>query len=82
MGVPTNIGGWGPREGVAAWAFGLAGLGAAQGVATATVYGVLALVASLPGAAVVLVTALHRTAAVRVPAPRPLTLCQEGAARG
>ena len=37
--VPTNIGGWGPREGVAAWAFGAAGLGAAQGVATATVYG-------------------------------------------
>ena len=37
--VPTNIGGWGPREGVAAWAFGAAGLGAAQGVATTTVYG-------------------------------------------
>ena len=31
--VPTNIGGWGPREGAAAWAFGAAGLGAAQGVA-------------------------------------------------
>jgi uncharacterized membrane protein YbhN (UPF0104 family) len=25
MGVPTNIAGWGPREGVAAWAFGAAG---------------------------------------------------------
>src|SRR5207253_2504828 len=34
-GVPANIGGWGPREGVAAWTFGVAGLGAAQGVATA-----------------------------------------------
>ena len=44
MAVPLNIGGWGPREGVAAWAFGAAGLGAAQGVATAVAYGVLALV--------------------------------------
>jgi glycosyltransferase 2 family protein len=54
MGVPTNIGGWGPREGVAAWMFGAAGLGAGQGVAVATVYGVLVLAASLPGAAVLL----------------------------
>lgn len=46
--VPTNIGGWGPREGVAAWAFGAAGLGAAQGVATATVYGLLSLAAISP----------------------------------
>ena len=44
--VPTNIGGWGPREGMAAWAFGAAGLGAAQGVATATVYAVLSLAAT------------------------------------
>ncbi|GAA2349262.1 lysylphosphatidylglycerol synthase transmembrane domain-containing protein [Dactylosporangium salmoneum] len=54
MGVPANIGGFGPREGVAAWAFGAAGLSAAQGVATATVYGVLVLVSSLPGVAVLL----------------------------
>ena len=52
MVVPLGIGGWGPREGMAAWAFGAAGLGAAQGVAAATVYGVLTLVAALPGAAV------------------------------
>ena len=44
MAVPTNIGGWGPREGVAAWVFAAAGLGAAQGVAVAAVYGVLVLV--------------------------------------
>jgi uncharacterized membrane protein YbhN (UPF0104 family) len=50
--VPTNVGGWGPREGVAAWLFAAAGLGADQGVATATVFGVMALVASLPGAVV------------------------------
>lgn len=52
MGLPLNIGGFGPREGVTAWAFGAAGLGADQGVAVAVVYGVLSLVASLPGAAV------------------------------
>jgi glycosyltransferase 2 family protein len=50
-----SVAGWGPREGVAAWAFGAAGLGAGQGVATAVVYGVMVLVASLPGAAVLLV---------------------------
>jgi uncharacterized membrane protein YbhN (UPF0104 family) len=49
-----NVGGWGPREGVTAWAFAAAGLGAAQGVATAVVYGVMVFVATLPGAAVLL----------------------------
>ena len=39
MVVPLNVGGWGPREGVAAWAFAAAGWGAAQGVAAATAYG-------------------------------------------
>ncbi|MEV0374500.1 lysylphosphatidylglycerol synthase transmembrane domain-containing protein [Streptomyces sp. NPDC050636] len=52
MALPLNIGGWGPREGVAAWSFGAAGLGAAQGLTTAVVYGVLALAASVPGAGV------------------------------
>jgi uncharacterized membrane protein YbhN (UPF0104 family) len=47
-----NIGGWGPREGVTAWAFAAAGLGASRGVAAAVVYGVMVFVASLPGAAV------------------------------
>ena len=32
MALPLNIGGWGPREGVTAVAFGTAGLGAAQGL--------------------------------------------------
>jgi glycosyltransferase 2 family protein len=50
-----NIGGWGPREGVTAWAFAAAGLGASRGVATAVVYGVMVFVASLPGAAVLTV---------------------------
>jgi uncharacterized membrane protein YbhN (UPF0104 family) len=57
MGLPLNIGGWGPREGVTALAFSAAGLGAAQGLTTAVVYGVLALVAGLPGAGVLLLQA-------------------------
>ncbi|WP_345632918.1 lysylphosphatidylglycerol synthase transmembrane domain-containing protein [Rugosimonospora acidiphila] len=52
MGLPLNIGGWGPREGAAAWAFGAAGLSATMGVSTAVVYGVLAFAAGLPGAGV------------------------------
>jgi glycosyltransferase 2 family protein len=48
--LPMNIGGWGPREGGAAWVFSLAGLGAVQGVGTGTTYGMLASAASLPGA--------------------------------
>jgi uncharacterized membrane protein YbhN (UPF0104 family) len=55
MGLPLNVGGWGPREGALAWAFGAAGLGAAQGLTVAVVYGVLAFAASLPGAGVLLV---------------------------
>ena len=87
MAVPANVGGWGPREGVAAWAFGAAGLGAAQGVATAVVYGVMVLVANLPGAVVLIAAWLHRGTRRRhqadppwrrLPAPaRP-----DGAARG
>jgi uncharacterized membrane protein YbhN (UPF0104 family) len=57
--VLPSVGGWGPREGVTAWAFGAAGLGAHRGVSTAVVYGVMVFVASLPGA-VVLVVAWYR----------------------
>ena len=59
--VLPSVGGWGPREGVTAWAFGAAGLGAQRGVATAVVYGVMVLVASLPGAAVLVVAWFRRT---------------------
>ncbi|NMO54718.1 flippase-like domain-containing protein [Actinoplanes sp. TBRC 11911] len=52
MSLPVNVGGWGPREAVTAWAFGAAGLTATQGLTTAVVYGVFAFVAALPGAAV------------------------------
>jgi glycosyltransferase 2 family protein len=53
--LPLSIGGWGPREGVAAWAFAAAGLGAGQGVAAATAYGVMAFAATLPGAVVLII---------------------------
>lgn len=59
-GVPANVAGWGPREGAAAWVFGAAGLGASSGVSTAVAYGVMALVASLPGAAVLVVQRMRR----------------------
>ena len=54
MGIPANVAGWGPREGVAAWAFAAVGLGAQQGLATAVVYGVMAFAAALPGLVVLL----------------------------
>ncbi|TDV44747.1 lysylphosphatidylglycerol synthase transmembrane domain-containing protein [Actinophytocola oryzae] len=50
MGLPLNVGGWGPREGVTALMFAAAGLGAAQGLTAAVAFGLLGLVASLPGA--------------------------------
>jgi len=52
--VPTNLAGWGPREGMAAWAFAAAGLGADLGVATTVAFGVMVVVAALPGAVVLL----------------------------
>jgi hypothetical protein len=61
--VPTNVAGWGPREGVAAWAFAAYGLTAAQGVTTAAVFGVLVLVGTLPGVAVLLVDLVARRSA-------------------
>jgi uncharacterized membrane protein YbhN (UPF0104 family) len=64
--VLPSVAGWGPREGATAWAFAAAGLGAEQGVATAVVYGVMVLVASLPGA-LVLVAAWVPRAAVAQP---------------
>jgi len=58
--VLPSVAGWGPREGATAWVFGAAGLGAGQGVATAVVYGVMVLVASLPGAVVLVAVWLRR----------------------
>lgn len=54
MALPFSVGGWGPREAVATVAFGAAGLDPTQGFTTALVYGVLSLIACLPGGVVLL----------------------------
>lgn len=51
--IPFNLGGWGPREGAAGWAFAMAGFVAAAGVSAATLYGVLAFVCFAPAALIV-----------------------------
>jgi uncharacterized membrane protein YbhN (UPF0104 family) len=58
--VLPSVAGWGPREGVTAWVFSAAGLGASRGATTAVAYGVLVLVASLPGALVLVAAWLPR----------------------
>lgn len=58
--VPLSVGGWGLREGAAAWAFAAAGLGAAAGVTVATLYAVLMLAAVAPGAGLLLGDAFRR----------------------
>jgi uncharacterized membrane protein YbhN (UPF0104 family) len=60
MVIPFSIGGWGPREGAAAWAFAAAGLGAAVGVTVTTLYAVIALVAVAPGAVLLLLDVIRR----------------------
>jgi len=63
--VLPSIAGWGPREGVTAWVFGAAGLGAGAGVSAAVVYGVMALAASLPGAVVLAAGWMGSTGSLR-----------------
>ena len=67
--VLPSVGGWGPREGMTAWVFAAAGLGAGRGVATAVVYGVMVLVASLPGAAFLVVAWFRRPRSPAQPEP-------------
>ena len=80
MVIPLSIGGWGLREGAAAWAFGAAGLGAATGVTVATLYAELMLVAVSPGAGLLLADAVRRrrdqaqTGESRRPDPAMLTM--------
>jgi uncharacterized membrane protein YbhN (UPF0104 family) len=58
-GLPINVGGWGPRESVSVLAFGVAGLGAGQGLTVAVLYGVLTFAGSLPGAVVLVTRMCH-----------------------
>jgi glycosyltransferase 2 family protein len=55
-----GLGAWGPREGATAWLFSAAGLGARGGVTTGVLYGVMVLVATLPGAGVLVVAWFRR----------------------
>jgi glycosyltransferase 2 family protein len=73
--VPANVAGWGPREGVAAWAFAATGLGASAGVSAAAAYGALVLLAALPGVVVMFVQVIRgRQAAIDGERqPRPVT---------
>lgn len=83
-GLPLNVAGWGPREGMAAWAFGAAGLGAEQGVAAAVAYGAMVLVANLPGAVVLVLGSARRGAArsVEGAVAGPPRVVQGGGAHG
>jgi uncharacterized membrane protein YbhN (UPF0104 family) len=79
MVIPLSIGGWGLREGTAAWAFAGAGLGAATGVTVATLYAVLMLAAVAPGAGLLLGDAVRRRRGPgqpgeRRPDPAPLPM--------
>jgi uncharacterized membrane protein YbhN (UPF0104 family) len=58
--VPLSVAGWGPREGVTAGVFALAGLGSTTGLTVSVVFGVLAAVATLPGVAVLVADAVVR----------------------
>jgi len=60
MVIPLSVGGWGLREGAAAWAFAAAGFGAAMGVTVATLYAVVTLVAVSPGAGLLVADAVRR----------------------
>lgn len=70
MSVPLNVGGWGPREGAAAYAGELAGIGGGTGLVISLAYGLLALVSVLPGAVGLLVSGRQRELGADVEAQR------------
>ena len=74
--IPFSIGGWGPREGVAGWAFAIAGFGAPAGVAASALFGVLTIIAVAPGALVTLVYAARRRTTTRFGA-RPVLIAKD-----
>ncbi len=63
--IPFSVGGWGPREGIAGWAFAVAGFGASTGVAASALYGVLTIIAVAPGAIMTLVYTIRRRTPTR-----------------
>jgi bacteriorhodopsin len=82
--IPLSIGGYGLREGAAAWAFSAAGLGAATGVTVTILYAVLMLAAVAPGAGLLLGDTVRRRGPGKSGEPRrrdlaPQTLAAERA---
>ncbi|GAB7004361.1 lysylphosphatidylglycerol synthase transmembrane domain-containing protein [Nocardioides sp. AN3] len=81
--VPTSVAGWGPREGVAAWAFAMVGLPASVGLAVSVAYGVVALLATLPGALALLMARTGAAPSADAPArPEALSSARTGARVG
>jgi uncharacterized membrane protein YbhN (UPF0104 family) len=78
--VLPSVAGWGPREGATAWAFAAAGLGADRGAATAVVYGVMVLAASLPGALVLVAGWVPRRGLSPLAERVPIVVQPKGAA--
>lgn len=76
--VPLSVAGWGPREGVTAGVFALAGLGSATGLTVSVVFGVLGAVATVPGVIVLLADAVLRRRAAPAATERPLEEAHRG----
>jgi uncharacterized membrane protein YbhN (UPF0104 family) len=77
--LPLNVAGWGPREGVTAGLFALVGLGSATGLTVSIVFGVLAAVATVPGAVVLAGDAVvRRRRAGSLPAGKVLAEVSHG----
>jgi uncharacterized membrane protein YbhN (UPF0104 family) len=76
--IPLNVAGWGPREGVTAAVFGLAGLSSADGLTVSVVFGVLSAVATVPGLLVLLADVVVRRRQAPAPDSRSLEEVRHG----
>ena len=80
--VPLNVAGFGPREGVTAGVFALAGLGSAPGLTVSVVFGVLSAVATAPGVLVVLRDAVVRPSSPAIWSPETREMVTRAARDG
>lgn len=78
--VPLSIAGWGVREGAAAGIWMFVGLPSAQGVAISLAYGVLVLMASLPGIWAALASRTQATPSSSPPSSSPPSGTPSGSA--
>lgn len=70
MTIPVSVAGWGVREGAAALIWLMAGLEPTKGVAISIAYGAVVLVATLPGAWVLLTVRRDASLAIQASPPR------------